>query len=137
MYKSLLAILALLGSVAALSPQSYDQKIESAMKRIDAVIARGPFKASWESLETHQTPGWYADAKFGIFIHWGLYAVPAFGKSGTADMYLADSDVFKHHLAQYGPQSKFGYKDFIPKFRAEKYRPEEWQRSSRRLEPGM
>jgi alpha-L-fucosidase len=127
MYKSLLGILASLGSATALSPQSYDQKIDAAMKRIDAVIARGPFKASWESLETHQTPGWYADAKFGIFIHWGLYAVPAFGNEWyPRNMYLADSNVFKHHLEAYGPQSGFGYKDFIPKFRAEKYRPEEW-----------
>jgi hypothetical protein len=52
---------------------------ENAVSRIEQVIADGPFRASWESLETYTVPEWYQDAKFGIFIHWGVYAVPAFG----------------------------------------------------------
>lgn len=36
------------------------------------------FHASWESIKQHQVPEWYEDAKFGIFIHWGIYSVPAF-----------------------------------------------------------
>ncbi len=58
---------------------NYDQKIDAAMKKIDAVVAKGPFQANWASLEKFQIPAWYADAKFGIFIHWGVYSVPAFG----------------------------------------------------------
>ena len=107
--------------------QSYEQKIEGWMKRIDQVIAKGPFKASWESLETQKVPDWYADAKFGIFIHWGVYSVPAFGSEWyPRNMYLPDQAAFKHHVERYGPQSKFGYKDFIPMFKAEKYSPAAW-----------
>jgi len=127
MRRSFFFVAALLATVTAVSAQSYEQKIEAAMKRIDGVIAKGPFKASWESLETHKAPDWYADAKFGIFIHWGVYAVPAFGSEWyPRNMYLEDNNVFKRHVERHGPQSEFGYKDFIPKFKAEKYSPADW-----------
>ncbi len=58
MYKPFFFIVALLAAVTVASAQSYEQKIETAMKRIDDVIARGPFKASWESLETQKAPDW-------------------------------------------------------------------------------
>ena len=45
---------------------------------IDRVAQTGPFQPAWESLTQFQTPKWYQDAKFGIFIHWGAYSVPAF-----------------------------------------------------------
>ena len=51
--------------------------------RVRAEIApanrRGPFHASWDSLAQYRTPEWFRDAKFGIFLHWGVYSVPAFG----------------------------------------------------------
>jgi len=47
------------------------------MKGRTIVIPEGSFQPSWESLENYTTPEWYLDAKFGIFIHWGLYSVPA------------------------------------------------------------
>jgi len=74
----------------------------------------------------------YRDAKFGIFIHWGVYAVPAYGGGGIFgewygnDMYQVGSAAYKHHLATYGTQDKFGYKDFIPMFKAEKFNPDDW-----------
>lgn len=85
--------------------------------------------ANWASLEKFQIPTWYADSKFGIFIHWGVYSVPAFASEWyPRNMYRADdkSKAFQHHVATYGPQSKFGYKDFIPMFKAEKYSPQDW-----------
>jgi alpha-L-fucosidase len=89
--------------------------------------AEGPFRPDWESLKTHRVPDWYLDGKFGIFIHWGVYSVPAFGSEWyPRQMYLEGSDEFKHHIATYGPQSRFGYKDFIPLFKAEKYDPRAW-----------
>ena len=39
--------------------------------------AQGPYKATWESLDTHKMPAWYDDAKIGLSMHWGVYAVPA------------------------------------------------------------
>jgi alpha-L-fucosidase len=101
--------------------------VASKLKEVDAVIAKGPFQPNWESLSAFRIPSWYEDAKFGIFIHWGLYAVPAFGNEWyPRNMYIQGSPEFKHHAAKFGPQLKFGYKDFIPMFRAEKYDPEAW-----------
>jgi alpha-L-fucosidase len=72
-------------------------------------------------------PAWYLDAKFGIFLHWGVYSVPAYDNEWyPRNMYIVGSDVFKHHVATYGPQSSFGYKDFIPKFTAAKFDANRW-----------
>ncbi len=87
----------------------------------------GPFRANWDSLAAYRVPDWFRDAKFGIFIHWGVYSVPAFGNEWySRNMYVEGSPAFKHHIATYGPQSKFGYKDFIPMFRAEHFDPNAW-----------
>jgi alpha-L-fucosidase len=87
----------------------------------------GPFRPDWASLQAHATPTWYQDAKFGIFIHWGLYSIPAFGSEWySRDMYVQGSPEFAHHAATYGPQSKFGYKDFIPLFTADHFDPSAW-----------
>jgi alpha-L-fucosidase len=97
------------------------------LKMVDEVIAQGPFQASWESLEEYRIPRWYKDAKFGIFIHWGIYSVPAFGNEWyPRNMYRQGSPEFQHHLERWGPHSKFGYKDFIPLFKAERFDPDEW-----------
>ena len=90
-------------------------------------VPEGPFQPTWESLEHYVVPEWYLDAKFGIFIHWGLYSVPAFRNEWySRNMYLQDQPEYKHHLETYGPHKQFGYKDFIPKFTAEKWNPEQW-----------
>ncbi|HEY3628355.1 MAG TPA: alpha-L-fucosidase [Terracidiphilus sp.] len=87
----------------------------------------GPFKADWDSLGAYRVPEWYRDAKFGIFIHWGVFSVPAFDSEWyPRNMYIEGGRAFKHHVETYGPQSKFGYKDFIPLFRAEHFDPDGW-----------
>ena len=74
------------------------------MKSIEQVVAAGPFQASWESLEKYTVPDWYLDAKFGIFIHWGVYAVPAFGSEWyPRNMYQQGSKEFEHHVATKTP----------------------------------
>jgi len=89
--------------------------------------AQGRYQANWDSLKKYQTPGWFRDAKFGIFIHWGVYAVPAFGSEWyPRNMYQQGSPENKHHIETYGPISKFGYKDFIPMFKAELFDPVKW-----------
>ena len=94
---------------------------------IDQGKVNGPFRPDWGSLQNYRTPQWYADAKFGIFIHWGLYSLPAFGSEWySRDMYVQGSPEYAHHLATYGPQTMFGYKDFIPKFKAEQFDPNAW-----------
>ena len=103
----------------------YDCK--EALRRIDAVIAQGPYTDTWESLSNWQPPEWYRNAKFGIFIHWGVYSVPAFENEWyPRNMYIEGSKVFEHHAKTYGAHKDFGYKDFIPLFKAEKFDPAAW-----------
>ncbi|MBQ7202505.1 MAG: alpha-L-fucosidase [Eubacterium sp.] len=97
------------------------------LQQIDSVIENGKYKASWQSLSHHKTPSWYYRDKFGIFIHWGIYSVPAFGNEWySRNMYNKDVREFEHHIKTYGPQSEFGYKDFIPDFKGEKFNANEW-----------
>ena len=107
--------------------------VEPAVARIQSAVAAGPFKADWTSLESYEIPQWYKDAKFGIFIHWGAYSVPAFGSEWYPRQMYIDADrrgdnFFKHHVATYGPQKQFGYKDFIPEFKAESFNATKWAR---------
>jgi alpha-L-fucosidase len=107
--------------------QSYDEHVSAAVERVDRTVAQGPFQAAWPSLQTYKVPDWYQDAKFGIFIHWGVYSVPAFDSEWyPRNMYQQGSAVFKHHVATYGPQSQFGYKDFIPRFTAQHFDARHW-----------
>jgi len=97
------------------------------LKQIDEVIAEGTFKDTWESLTQYQVPYWYKQMKFGIFIHWGVFSVPAYGHEWYArNMYEQGHDLFNHHTATYGAHTKFGYKDFIPMLKMEKFDPTEW-----------
>jgi len=85
------------------------------------------FEPTWDSLKRYETPKWNMDDKFGIFIHWGVYAIPAAGSEWyPRNMYNKNNNLFEHHKKNWGDQSEFGYKDFIPKFRAEKWDPDEW-----------
>ncbi len=87
------------------------------------------YEPTWNSLRTHVTPKWFQKAKFGIYTHWGIYSVPACGPNGTwypYNMYREGTKQYEYHLKTYGPPSEFGYKDFIPMFKAEKFDPEEW-----------
>ena len=48
-----------------------------------AFCAEKRYEPNWPSIDSRPTPSWFTDAKFGIFIHWGTYSVPAYGKVGT------------------------------------------------------
>ena len=93
-----------------------------------AEAPQGPkYEPTWESLKQYRVPSWFEDDKFGIFIHWGVYAVPAFGNEWyPRNMYLKGEAAYEHHRKTYGDQKTFGYKDFIPKFTAEKWDPQAW-----------
>ncbi len=87
-------------------------------------INPGPFKPTDESLKEYKYPEWFRDAKFGIWAHWGPQAVPRQGDWYARGMYEQGSRQNKYHVAHYGPPSKFGYKDIIPLWKAEKWDPE-------------
>lgn len=100
-------------------------KVQAYLQTIDEVIEKGPFKDNWESLSHYGIPEWYAQAKFGLFVHWGVYSVPAyFNEWYSRLMYQKGSKAHAHHLKTYGKD--FGYKDFVPQFKAEKYDPKAW-----------
>jgi len=87
-----------------------------------------PYQANWESLRKHKVaPEWFRDAKFGIYFCWGVYSVPAFGTEWyPRTMHLKDKPEYRHHMKKYGDPSEFGYPDFVPMFKAEKFDPDEW-----------
>lgn len=97
------------------------------LEKIENVISNGRYKDTWDSLQQYHVPVWYEKIKFGIFIHWGIYAVPAFGSEWySRNMYIQGSREYEHHIATYGNHKDFGYKDFIPMFKAERFNPQEW-----------
>ena len=105
----------------------YDAARNAILKHVDEGASHGPFQPQWPSLQKYRVPDWYQDAKFGIFIHWGVYSVPAFGNEWyPRNMYVQGSPEFVHHVATFGPQLQFGYKDFIPLFKADKFDPDAW-----------
>jgi alpha-L-fucosidase len=122
-----LLLAALFPSAVVARGQTLDERVAAAVHTVNQVAAQGPFQPNWMSLENYQIPTWYKDAKFGIFIHWGVYSVPAYGNEWyPRNMYLVNEPTFQYHIQHYGPQSKFGYKDFIPEFKAEKFDPDAW-----------
>jgi alpha-L-fucosidase len=83
------------------------------------------FEPTWESLKAYAVPAWFTDAKLGIFIHWGLYSVPAYDNEWySRNMYLRGSLAYEYHRQTWG--ENFGYKDFIPLFKAEQFDPDAW-----------
>jgi hypothetical protein len=87
----------------------YDAQRAAILEEVDRGGHHGPFRPDWESLENYEVPQWYKDAKFGIFIHGGVYSVPAFGSEWyPRNMYREGSEEYKHHIATYGPQDQPG-----------------------------
>jgi len=100
------------------------------------------FQPNWESLSNYKVPRWFNDAKFGILIHWGVYSVPAYYSEWYPRLMYQDSirwhqtdprkstpgssPVYLHHTHTYGHPSEFGYKDFIPMFKGEKFNAKDW-----------
>ena len=94
------------------------------------------YENSWESLDTRIAPAWFEDAKFGIFIHWGVYSVPAWRKleskryASYAEWYYArvmdnkKNGGYGFHRKNYGED--FEYRDFAPLFKAELFNPDSW-----------
>lgn len=90
------------------------------------------YKPNWKSLSHHQeVPEWIRDAKFGVYVHWGVYSVPAYGNEKYMKHMYKDTGfsifgTYKRHLEIYGPLSKFGYEDFIPMFKAQNFNADKW-----------
>ncbi|BAZ54052.1 alpha-L-fucosidase [Nostoc sp. NIES-4103] len=119
--------------------------------KANSAFAQKSYEPTTESLSKHEVPDWFSDAKLGIFIHWGVYSVPAwapltgefnkvvaergweywFLHNPYAEWYfnsmkLEGSDTYNYHRATYG--ENFNYDDFIPKFNAaiRNWNPQKW-----------
>ena len=88
-------------------------------------IAPGPFQPTWDSLKNYNVPDWFRNAKFGIWAHWGPQCQPEHGDWYARSMYMEGSDDYKFHLQKYGHPSRFGFKDVIHEWKAEKWDPEQ------------
>lgn len=132
-----------------MAPETSQRVVEDAVKLIPTQMAPGPVKPDWESLRTsYKVPDWFRGAKFGIFMHFGIFSVPAHGNEWYEKFLYAggDDSVLKvlggndlatnvnkgpkstraWHTQHFGPVDKFGYKDFIPMFKAEHFDADAW-----------
>ncbi|KAJ9592722.1 hypothetical protein L9F63_015602, partial [Diploptera punctata] len=93
---------------------------------LSAVGSYSQYTASWESLDTRPLPEWYDEAKFGIFIHWGVYSVPSFGTEWFWYNWHKNNytDYVEFMKKNYPPN--FTYQDFGRDFTAEFFNPEDW-----------
>jgi len=108
-----------------------------------ATLAAQPYQPNWDSLDKRPTPAWFQDAKFGIFIHWGLYSVPSWAAAGVpkeqqyAEWYwnsitegkklpegAPGTAAWRFHQRVFGPD--FDYARFAPMFHAELFDPDQW-----------
>ncbi len=87
-------------------------------------VMEGEFKPTWDSLQQYQVPEWFRDAKFGIWAHWGPQCQPEAHDWYARHMYVPGHWQYNHHLEHYGDPSKFGFKDVIHEWKAEKWDPE-------------
>ncbi|MGW7006735.1 alpha-L-fucosidase [Streptomyces sp. NPDC054933] len=104
---------------------------QAATRRTDLTLGTPDYQPTDASLSGHQAPYWFGDAKFGIFIHWGVYSVPAWAPVGGtyAEWYWnslqsPSNPVYAYHAQKYG--EGFAYDDFIPMFTARRFDPRSW-----------
>ena len=100
-------------------------RVASADAGVQLDITPGPFKGTRESLEDWQVPARYRDAKFGIWAHWGPQSAPEYGDWYARNMYIPGQRQYNYHVKTYGHPTKFGFKDVIPTWKADKFDPEQ------------
>lgn len=111
------------------SVTKFDGVRASILREVERQTNDGPYRADWETLEKYETPQWFADAKFGIFIHWGGLSVSGIIHEWyPRNLYLQGDQCYEAHLKKYGPQDKVGYKELLAQFKAEKWDPADWAR---------
>jgi alpha-L-fucosidase len=110
-----------------MAPETRLEVVEAAVAMIPTKLPPGPFQPTWDSLkENYRAPQWFAEAKFGLFMHWGLYSVPAYHNEWYEKHMYTAGGIGQWHIDHFGPPDKFGYKDFIPLFTQEKFDPDAW-----------
>ena len=109
--KRIMMTLAMCCGMAAAFAQTYQVPVSEQHEK----MLTGKYQPTWQSLETHQTPEWFRDAKFGIWAHWGPQCVEGSGDWMARSMYMEGSREYKWHVEHYGHPSEFGFKDVLEK----------------------
>lgn len=109
-------------------PEPYRAAIEERLGRVHKGIGQGPYAPNWRSLKrVNEAPEWFRDAKFGIYFHWGVYSVPAFGSEWYPRlMHNPDQSVHDHHVETYGTPVEHPYTEFVPQFTASRFDAARW-----------
>ena len=95
------------------------------LKKVDEVIKKGPFQDNWESLSAFQIPSWYRKGRFGLFIHWGVYALPATESEWyPRQMYLKGTKSWFHRIKTYGKNAD--YRQIVEQFNPTAFDADEW-----------
>ena len=118
--KKLTLLISLLFTWGSMSAQDYTVNVSEA----DEPMKTGNFEPNWESLSQYEAPQWFADAKFGIWAHWGPQCVEGSGDWMARGLYQEGSEQYKYHREHYGHPSEIGFKDILPLFKAEKWNPD-------------
>jgi alpha-L-fucosidase len=126
-----IAFIFILLSVAGFSQKTENPVQDIPMEKIPVQVAEGPFEPTWESLgEQFKTPGWFREAKIGMWLHWGPQSIGEDGDWYAKWIYMPQSAwgdytrVYPHHLQRIGHPSIHGYKDMLPLWKAENWNPE-------------
>lgn len=115
-------------------------RLVAGIASISPVYAQAPYQPTWESLDSHQMPSWYEDAKIGLSMHWGVYAVPGWAPREKEISYAewygnrmleVGNPTMAYHQQNYGTDHP--YDKFIPLWKAEAYRPIEWARFAKQM----
>uniref|UniRef100_A0A1A8D2N1 Alpha-L-fucosidase n=1 Tax=Nothobranchius kadleci TaxID=1051664 RepID=A0A1A8D2N1_NOTKA len=89
-------------------------------------ISRATYQPTWESIDSRPLPEWYDQAKFGIFIHWGVFSVPSFGSEWFWWYWQKEKRQEYVHFMQSNYPPDFQYQDFAQQFTAEFFNAKEW-----------
>jgi alpha-L-fucosidase len=123
------AAVALANAAAANPWTSHDtpEMVATALVGLPPIPA-GPYQPTWDSIAQHyKDPEWFRDAKFGIYMHLGIFSVPAHASEWYVRyMYGGNKDVMQWHTEHYGAPTQFGYKNFFPMYTMAKWDPDAW-----------
>ena len=104
-------------------------RVTVSTRAVDDTSSETPFQddrvPSWEELDARPLPKWYDDAKFGIFIHWGLFSVPSFGSEWFLYYWKNNYTDYSEFIRR-TERPNFSYADYAERFTADLYKPKEW-----------
>jgi Alpha-L-fucosidase len=121
----LLALVLVLDRAASVSGRSSERSAQQGATHDETSSST---ESSWGELDRRQVPGWYDEAKFGIFLHWGVFSVPSFGNEWFWHSWQPGGDARYGVFVNATERNKFSYTEYAARFTAELYRPDEWAR---------